>query len=394
MNLARNNGQIGLHDAIFYSGNSISKNGYSPESLYYLLEHGGNKGHRDNNGDLPLEYAALEGVAIALKLLWDEHYDVTQTNFDGMTLLHRTVIKGYYENIEFLISKGFDINAKDKYGNTPLFYAYKYGHHKIAKLLKTKGNKTEKMPETEAIQSLLKKDLKKGQAYIWYLGRQGWAIKTKNNLILKPMIFGEIQPDNPSLSNGNIVHEELIDQNVLFWGSEKYAKKFVADDSYLLTKSSEKNIHLISQRASNSLHLNTVNMKVDKKTNIGNAEIYNDSNGNWLIVADSVKIFFSGYKKPENEAFIKASENIDIAFFSVWGSRGALPLEKVLTAEKNIQIYHPKVLFHHSIYTRSYFHQELSNQLKKRGCTINVPVAKFPGDRFFYDAAKPIAINQ
>jgi ankyrin repeat protein len=394
MNLERNNGQIGLHDAIFYAAQPGLKHGYSPECLNYLLENGGNKNHRDNNGNLPVEYAAIEGVTMALKILWENNYDVTCTNYDGMTLLHRTVIRGYYENVKFLISKGFNPNAKDNYGHTPLFYAYRYGHQKIAALLKNNGGKTGYMPDTEEIASLLKKELKNGQAYIWYLGRQGWAIKTKNNLVLKPMNFGEKEPDNPSLANGQIVADELIEQNVLLWESEEFASKLVAEDAHLKTKSPEKNIFLFSNETPKSQHLNTVKFKANVKNEIGSAVIHNDIHDNWLIIADGVKILFSGYKKSENEELNNAADNLDIAFFSIWGSRGELPLKTVQNAEENIKVHQPNVLFHHSIYTRSYFHQELSRQLKERGCKIHVPVAKFPGDRFFYDSTQSILLSQ
>jgi len=392
MNLERNNGQIGLHDAVFYNNSSTVNHGYSPECLNFLLENGGDKNHRDNNGDLPVEHAALEGVTLALKILWDKSYDVTQTNFEGKTLLHRTVIKGYYDNVKFLISKGFDINAGDNDGNTPLFYAYKYGHTKIAEFLKNNGGEPRHMPDMEGSESILNKELKEGQAYIWYLGRQGWAIKTKNNLILRPMDWGEKEPDNPSLANGQIVADELIGQNVLLWDSEKSALKLVARNSSLKTKSPEKNIFLFSmfpKEPLKSKHLNPVKLKPNVENEIGTAKIHFDNYyGDWVIDADGVKILFSGYKMSENEELKKAAHNPDIAFFTVWGSRGELPLETVKTAEENIKKHRPNVLFHQSLYTRSYFHQELSRQLKERGCKIHLPVAKYPGDRFFYDSTK------
>ncbi|MCK4798242.1 MAG: ankyrin repeat domain-containing protein, partial [Spirochaetes bacterium] len=285
LNLSRNNGQIGLHDAIYYSRRSEDKmKGYSSGILTYLLEHGGDKNHRDNNGYLPVEYAAVEGILTALKILWDENYDITQRDEFGMTLLHKTVIRGYLDCVQFLLSKNFDINAKDKSGNSPLFYASKYGHTKLSDYLKSKGAKSKKrLPEVN-INNLLNKKLKTGQAYIWYLGRYGWAIKTKNNLILKPWEWGEYDPDNPSLANGNIVSNELIDQNVLLFSSAKAAEFLVPKDKFLRTKSSEFNISLISSRASESKQIKSIKIEPLKMKNLGTAEIYKDEFNNLLII--------------------------------------------------------------------------------------------------------------
>ena len=53
MNLSRNNGQIGLHDAIFYWNRFVPRKEYSPELLIYLLENGGDTKHKDLNGNTP-----------------------------------------------------------------------------------------------------------------------------------------------------------------------------------------------------------------------------------------------------------------------------------------------------------------------------------------------------
>lgn len=386
LNLSRNNGQIGLHDAIYYSRRSEDKiKGFSSEMLTYLLEHGGDKNHIDNNGNLPVEYASVEGVLSALKILWDGNYDINQRDEFGMTLLHKTVIRGYLDCVEFLLSKNFDINAKDKSGNSPLFYAAKYGHLTVSDYLKSKGAKSKKKLSEVNIDKLLNKKLKTGQAYIWYLGRYGWAIKTKNNLILKPWNWGEYDPDNPSLANGNIVSDELINQNVILFSSEKAAELLVPKDKFLRTKSSEFNISLIANKASESKQIKSIKIKPLEKNNLGSAEIYKDKFSNLLIISDGVKIYFNGYKDPADQALTKRLTGSDLAFFSIWGSRGELSEGQIEKAESNIKRYKPKTLFHQSMYTRSYYHYELSRQLKKRGHKINLPVNKFPGDCFFYD---------
>jgi ankyrin repeat protein len=41
--------------------------------------------------------------------------------------------------VDLLISKGADVNAKDKYGNNAVVYAINEGHTDIAALLKAHG---------------------------------------------------------------------------------------------------------------------------------------------------------------------------------------------------------------------------------------------------------------
>ena len=60
----------------------------------------------------------------------------------GSTPLSKAVIEGHNEIVELLIAKGADVNAKDGYGNTPLDWAIKYKHPKIADLLRKHGGKT------------------------------------------------------------------------------------------------------------------------------------------------------------------------------------------------------------------------------------------------------------
>jgi len=389
LNLSRNNGQIGLHDAIFYSRRMEDKiKGYSSELLTLLLENGGDRNHRDNNGDLPVEYAAIEGVASALKILWDGNYDVNQRDYLGMTLLHKTVIRGYLDCVEFLLSKGFDINAEDNGGNSPLFYAHKYGHSDLAEYLRSRGATSKNKMSFPNIGAMLNIKLKSGQAYIWYLGRYGWAIKTKNNLILKPWDWGEYDPRNPSLANGNIVTNELVDQNVLLFSSVKYAEALVPKNNFLRIKSSEFNISLLSKDGSESKHIKSIKIKPLESNTVGSTEIYEDEFRNLLLISDGVKIHSAGYKEPVDKEFASNLIGADLAFFSIFGSRGDLSEEQIKTAESNIKTTKPKTLFHQSIYTRSYYHYELSRQLKKRGHLINLPVNQFPGDCFFYDNGK------
>ena len=52
--------------------------------------------------------------------------------------------------------------------------------------------------------NLLEKELEEKEAIIWYLGHSGWAIKTKNHLLIFDYVERGAKPAEPSLSNGYI----------------------------------------------------------------------------------------------------------------------------------------------------------------------------------------------
>jgi uncharacterized protein len=59
----------------------------------------------------------------AVKMSLDLGGDVNAVNAKGQTALHAAVYMGYTEVIKFLASKGANMNAKDKYGQTPISIA-------------------------------------------------------------------------------------------------------------------------------------------------------------------------------------------------------------------------------------------------------------------------------
>ncbi|KAJ1166417.1 hypothetical protein NDU88_006821 [Pleurodeles waltl] len=64
--------------------------------------------------------------------------DVNRTLDGGRKPLHYAADCGQEEILEFLLSKGADINAADKHGITPLLSACYEGHTKCVKLLLSK----------------------------------------------------------------------------------------------------------------------------------------------------------------------------------------------------------------------------------------------------------------
>lgn len=77
------------------------------------------------NGDIP----TLE------KLLYDEQVNLNQGDYDQRTPVHLATANGHLQCVKYLVSKGADVNAKDRWGNTPLDEAIREKYHDIEQYL-------------------------------------------------------------------------------------------------------------------------------------------------------------------------------------------------------------------------------------------------------------------
>jgi endonuclease YncB( thermonuclease family) len=95
-------------------------------------------------GQTPLHITGRSGNKELMEFFLSKGADVNAKDGKGWTPLHWACFKEYYssyykESIEFLISKGADVNAKDELGKTPLHIACRVGNKKIVELLLSKN---------------------------------------------------------------------------------------------------------------------------------------------------------------------------------------------------------------------------------------------------------------
>lgn len=96
------------------------------EVAKFLLKKGIDVNVKNEYGSTPLHYAAAEGhkdtVAI-IQLLLANGADVNAiAKCDGMTPLHKAVIRGVEKNVEVLLVNGADVKVQDNEQHTPLHY--------------------------------------------------------------------------------------------------------------------------------------------------------------------------------------------------------------------------------------------------------------------------------
>ncbi|MFC1492720.1 ankyrin repeat domain-containing protein [candidate division KSB1 bacterium] len=217
--------------------NSQARSGMTPlinsirrerkEIFDFLLEKNADIDISDNNGITALYMAVLNGFRSETEVLISKGAELTVTDRQyGRNLLHVTAIKGYSDLCTMLLDRNIDFNAEDSSGKTPLYYAGKYGHRSLTDLLIESGAVEEKLKQNFGFSQLLDMDLNEREAVVWYLGHSGYAVKTKNHLLVFDYFEPGRAPDEPLLANGHIDPEEIKDQKVHIFVSHDHLDHF------------------------------------------------------------------------------------------------------------------------------------------------------------------------
>ena len=98
------------------------------EIFSYLICQGANINAKDEDGNHAIHYAAIgDGLAIIKYLIEYKNIDKDIKGYDEKTPLHYACEKGYDRIANYLISKGANIEAKDKNEDSVIHYASKGG---------------------------------------------------------------------------------------------------------------------------------------------------------------------------------------------------------------------------------------------------------------------------
>ncbi|CAJ1073660.1 kDa lysophospholipase isoform X3 [Xyrichtys novacula] len=88
----------------------------------------------------PLACAAAKiGDIEAIEALKDMGSNLCLGDYDGRTPLHIAACEGHLKLVQYLLSHGATVYAKDRYGDTPLCNAVRFRHREVVKLLRKTG---------------------------------------------------------------------------------------------------------------------------------------------------------------------------------------------------------------------------------------------------------------
>jgi hypothetical protein len=336
-----------------------------------------------------------KGLSEIVALLLANHADVNFTeNQHGRTLLHIASLKGYKDLVDILLVKGSDVDAKDNHGRTPLFYAAKYGHKQAADLLIDAGaKKSSGMEENYGRSPYLIDELEEGEAVVWYLAHRGWAVKTRNHLLIfDSEEFGVKRPTQPSLANGFLTPFEIRFHNVVAIYSSYHGEP--GEPAY---------IHEIEDSVTNITYIHnegdpwrgsekTIYMKGREEKTFDDMQIVSA----WipgmmpilayLCEVDGLNIFYSCFRPEAFEAYkseidflAQHAEEVDIAFLPI-----PEPGEEDSASIYLVEKLHPRVVFPSDPNYRTHLYPDMAKMIAEKGLEIEVLCAENPGDHFVF----------
>lgn len=251
----------------------------------------------------------------------------------------------------------------------------------------------------------LDSDLNVGEAYIWYLGHAGWAVKTENRLLIFDYVWiprSGNTPENPSLADGYIDPAEIKDCCVFVFVSHGHGDHF--DPEIFKWEKSVENIrYIFGWEADRDPRYHYLTEPRTKRT-IDGVEIFNINHafdgipeGAFLVKTDGLVIFHSGDHgstgeemnplfKANIDYLAQQEQQIDLAFISQFGSRtgGEINNGDLYTIEK----LGPKITFPMHQGGGERFYKKFAQEAEQKGAKTQVICAKKQGERFFYQQGK------
>lgn len=118
------------------------------EKVIQLIENGADVNYKDSFSNDALYYAVAHCKVDITGYLLKHGANINSVYSEGKNILHITVEaecedKGFFNIVKLLVSNGVDLNRKDDFGNTPLWYAciyYVINNETIRYLLNNKAD--------------------------------------------------------------------------------------------------------------------------------------------------------------------------------------------------------------------------------------------------------------
>lgn len=384
------------------------------ENLKLLAEKGAELNVADLLGRTPLINASIQGFSEMTGILIKMGADITVADRPTKgTALHFAACQGHLEIVKQLVAGQADINTVDSKGRSPLFYAARYGHRKVADFLKSSGAKGKADRSRFGPSPLLKKKIPGGEASVWFLGRIGYGIKTAGHFLVFSYYDEGNLPAERYLSGGYLTVGEIKEQNVtVFAGAARYhhhtPKRYRKWQDRLekvrFIYSFEDKVgtrHPHYQEdvpGPDYIHLPPgTNKKLDGMT-VTSFPISSRGTG-FLVEVDGLVICHTGdlfvFGKSQMETyretlrFLKNSgKRIDILF-----QMGVFPYGRIIEAnvqalDESLTVLQPRSLFLMGAQHCEYLLEEVKKSLKKHESYTKIISPQHQGDRFYYKKAK------
>ena len=348
----------------------------------------------------PLSEAVRSGSAEVVDVLLGSgaRVDVPEVHF-GRTPLHLAAIRGYPDVAEQLLNGGASVSEKDGSGRRPLDLAVRYGHADVAGALKARGAKGKTSDLGHGGLSLVD-DLSSGDAVMWYLGHSGWAVKTRNHLLILDYWSEGRPPSAAGLCNGRICPEEIESENVTVFVTHEHTDHFdpvIFDWREMVPRLT----YVFGFEPEGDFPREVMGPREEKT--IGGMKITtiesNDSGVGFLVEVDGLVIFhagdhanrkqdFSGPFKGEVDFLVAEGTVLDVALMPILGC-GFGDVEAVRTGVRYaLEVLRPRAFLPMHCGGTEYLLCEFIDDCKDRFRETRMAAPENRGDRFRYRGGK------
>lgn len=378
----------------------------SADFVRLLLENGAEVNVANDEGITPLRLAVQRQKAGFAEMLLEAGADPDwREKHDDATVLHCAVGKGDLETVNLLLPYVKDVNVKDRYGNTPLYYAVKHGHRQIAQTLKAKGATATELKENYGRCSLLDQKLGAGEAILWYTGHCGWVVMTQNHLLVFDYWKTTALTD-PSLANGNILPSEIADKNVEVFISHEHRDHFcpaiwdwsesVSNLTYYLGFQPE-NIAEADRQGYNGQHYVYTGPRQELTSDGMTIHTLraNDAGVGFLVEVDGVVIYHAGdhagWREGQRDGFIaeidylsELANEVDFAFVNVTGCHTGDTLALAEATFYTLEKLNPKIMVPTHGVDREYEYRKFADKAAAQGFDTKVLSARLTGESYVF----------
>jgi ankyrin repeat protein len=310
--------------------------GFSPLSLAMgssldrarsLIENGADPGTSDWRGPL-LHQAVASGRRDRVEFLLKYGAKPDRRNQSGQTEMHVAAIRDRADLVPLLLDHGSAVDASDAQGRTALYYAAKHGLRRVADaLVAGRANESGIVERNFGHAPQLAASLREGEAYLWFLGQDGYVLKTKKHLlIIDPNGRRMEELPEAGLANGRLNPGELAGQKiaVLFTGPDPAQERELEDPGLRLFELAKRmsNVDFVISFKPRGLvppyHL----AEPHQSLSLGDLKVHTipalRAGVGYLVEVDGLKLFYAGYHVC-NDASQSESYRKEIDFLKPFG---------------------------------------------------------------------------
>ena len=367
-----------------------------PAIARLLLTHGADVDPRDADGKTPLRWAVERADAEVVEALLAHGADVGVADGQtGRSLLHLAALSGSVEVVSALLSRGLPVDAPDGDGNTPLYYAARYGHPQAANELVAHGaTKTTDVEERYGLSPHLTRPMDHGEAAAWYLANRGWVVRTQNHiLVFDAEEWGVTRPPEPSLANGFVTDSQIRHLDVVAMYTTYHGEVGEPGTYIHEIEGSLPNVTYVhNEREPWRWPGNTVYLSPGGQATIGDVQVatievtQTMTSLGYLVAVDDLTIYYAGFQaedldvyKQELASLAQHTDGIDMAFLPM-----AEPDEEESAFRAFVEQFNPRAIFVLDPNRREHLYPEMAREVREWGFAATVYSAEHPGDVFLY----------